>query len=115
MEDQILIERLNGFEKLTEERFKSTAMALSLQAEENKRRLADLTVETDRLRQMQSGFVSMPVFESYKREINIIMSALEKKSNEETGKEKGSHDTIAWIIAAISIAMAVISFLLRMK
>jgi hypothetical protein len=46
----LVTQKLEALKELTEERFKSVAMALVLQAEDYKRRLETISVEVERLR-----------------------------------------------------------------
>lgn len=74
--NDLVMVRLDGFEKLTEERFKSTAMALVLQAENYKSRIETISIEVERLR---------------------------KKSDESGGKEQGAHNLWAYIIGVLGL------------
>ena len=78
--------RIDGVEKITDERFKSVAMALVLQAEDYKRRLENISTEVERLR---------------------------KKSDETGGKEQGANNLFGYIVAVIGIAFGLVGLFLR--
>lgn len=84
MEDNIkefMLLKIDGLEKITEERFKSVAMALVLQAEDYKRRLENISTEVERLR---------------------------KKSDEMGGKEKGVSSFWGFLVGGAGILFGLI-------
>lgn len=89
MEDsqkEFILLRIDALKELTEERFKSVAMALVLQAEDYKRRLETISVEVERLR---------------------------KKSDETGGEKKGVDAAWGWIFGIVGIVVAIAAMFLH--
>lgn len=101
-----------------EEKFKSIAKALKLQAKEYKRRLKDLNGEAGRLREMQERYVPREVHDRTVQAMDEKYAARFKEQenkiadlNDYKTKQEGRSSWlqyIPWILAAISLGYAIL-------
>lgn len=102
--------RINALEKITDERFASSQMALRLGAKETERRLDLLNGEAERLRLIQATYLPREVYDANYREQNKEISELRDfKAN-----SQGRQATLSVLVSAgISVLMILMAHLLK--
>ncbi len=111
---ELLCFKIEALEKLTEERFESSRIALKIQAAEYERRLNMLNGEQERNRQVIESCIPRELYASeHQALVQKVDSLLESRSNTE-GRTKGISATWALLGSVIFIILAVISIVISL-